>query len=304
MTMHEYMVREGIDLSLGLPFSMGSSQRPAHSGSGGAEYVLATGTAAVHRLFILHSIYSPAGRRVLEQAGIRPGMRIADFGCGVGLTTRMLSEMTGRHGRVVGIDVHADQLEEARRICGNTGLSNASFLHADACDTKLPDDTFDLVYCRFLLLHLPNPQDCLREMRRVLKPGGILVVEDGDLATAESMPATAINDFAAMFSRLGPTRGLNYSLSKNLFHMVKATGFPRVDMEIHQPAIIRGDARFFIKWSVAEAGPALVNAGILTREELDRMLADMQVALEDPDILILPPKMSIAWGRKPALTTS
>jgi len=141
-------------------------------------------------------------------------------------------------------------------------------------------------------------------MRRVLKPGGILVVEDGDLASAESVPPTAINAFASLFSRLGPIRGVNYSLSRNLFHMVKAAGFPQPEMEIHQPAIIRGDARFFLKWSVEEAGPAMISAGLVTREELNSTLADMQVAVEDPEVLILPPKMSIVFARKPELTTS
>jgi SAM-dependent methyltransferase len=231
-------------------------------------------------------------------------MRIADFGCGVGLTTRMLAEMTGRGGSAVGIDVHAAQLDEARRICANGGLTNTSFLQADACDTKLPDNSFDLVYCRFLLLHLPNPQACLREMRRVLKPGGILFVEDGDLASAESIPATAINAFAELFTRLAPARGLNYSLSRNLFPMVKAAGFSQPAIEIHQPAIIDGDGRFFLKWSVEEAGPALISAGIVSQEVLERTLAEMQLAMDDPEVLILPPRMSLVWGRKTEITTS
>lgn len=301
MTMQEYMVREGIDLTLGLQFAAG---RAASTGVNREEYVLATGTAAVHRLFILHNIYAPAGRRVLEQAGLKRGMRIADFGCGVGLTTRMLAEMTGRGGSALGIDVHAAQLEEARLICANAGLENTSFLQADACDTKLPDDSFDLVYCRFLLLHLPNPQDCLREMRRVLKPGGILFVEDGDLASAESVPPTAIHAFADLFTRLGTARGLNYSLSRNLFPMVKAAGFPRPEIEIHQPAIIGGDGRFFLKWSVEEAGPAMIRTGVVSQEVLERTLAQMQEAMDDPNVLILPPRMSLVWGRKPGLTRS
>src|SRR3954447_16938411 len=97
MTTYEYMVREGIDLSIGLPSKKSSStvigSRQAIQGSD--PYVLATGAAAVHRLWVLHGIYAPAGKRVLLRAGLRPGMRIADFGCGVGVTTRMFSEMTG-----------------------------------------------------------------------------------------------------------------------------------------------------------------------------------------------------------------
>ncbi|HXA52774.1 MAG TPA: methyltransferase domain-containing protein [Candidatus Acidoferrum sp.] len=295
MTPHEYMVREGIEISIG--FSRFT--RTALAEPGREEYVLATGTAAVHRLWLLHGIYSPAGKRVLLQAGLRQGMKIADFGCGVGATTRMFAEMTGRFGRVTGIDVHAAQLDEARQACANGGLANVTFHHADACDTKLPAESFDLAYCRFLLLHLTNPADCIREMMRVLKPGGLLVIEDGDLASAESIPPTAMNAFAEAFSKLGPIRGVNYSISRDLFHMVRAAGIPEPELEIHQPAITRGDARFFLKWSVQEAGPALVNAGVLTQAELDRTLKEMEAAVEDLNVLILPPKMSIVWGRKP-----
>ena len=58
-------------------------------------YVLATGSAAVNRLMVLHNIYSPAGCRLLIKAGLKPGMEVADFGCGVGAMTRSLAEMVG-----------------------------------------------------------------------------------------------------------------------------------------------------------------------------------------------------------------
>ena len=139
---------------------------------------------------------------------------------------------------------------------------------------------------------------CLREMRDVLKPEGIIVVEDGDLASAGSIPATAIDAFADLFCRFGPTRGLNYSLARNLYHMVANAGFADVGVDIHQPVITRGENRFFLKWSVEEAGPSFVDAGIVTRERLEHILAEMQEAIEDTDVLILAPRMSLVSGRK------
>jgi ubiquinone/menaquinone biosynthesis C-methylase UbiE len=261
-------------------------------------YALATGAAAVRRLHVLHDLYAPAGRRGLLAAGLRPGMKVADFGCGVGVVTRMLAEMVGPSGAVTGIDVDGQQLAEAAAWCDRSGSNNASFVQADACRTGLPRASFDLVYCRFLLLHLPDPMACLHEMREVLRPGGIIFVEDGDLASATSVPPSAIDAFAELFGRFGPRRGLNYSLSNDLFHMVRDAGFGEVSIEIHQPATARGEHRSFLKWSVEEAGPSFVNAGVITREQLERTLVKMQQAIDDPNVLILSPRMSLVAGTK------
>ena len=80
-------------------------------------YVLATGAAAVRRLHVLHNIYSLAGKRILLQAGLTEGMRVADFGCGVGVVTRMLAQIVGPSGSVTGIDVDGAQLEQAAELC-------------------------------------------------------------------------------------------------------------------------------------------------------------------------------------------
>ena len=270
-------------------------QTQAHVG----EYSLATGEAAVRRLTALHRTYSPAGRRVLLRAGLKPGMSVADFGCGVGATTCMLAEMVGPTGHVTGIDLNASQLEQGRILCKAQGRTNAVFVEASATATGLPRNSFDMVYCRYLLLHLVDPAAGLSEMLAILKPGGVLVVEDGDLASAGSVPASSLGWFADLFGRLGPTRGLDYSLARQLYHLVKAAGCPEPDIEIHQPALARGEERFLLKWTVEEAAPAYVAAGLVTAAEMATILADMDRDTRNPDILVLAPRMSLVWGRKP-----
>ena len=120
-------------------------------------YVLATGEAAAHRLRLLHCLYGEGTRRLLLDAGLRRGMRVADLGCGVGMVTAALAELVGPEGHVVGIDASAAQLAQARALL-HPGGGNISFVEASATDTGLPPASFDLVYCRFLLLHLPAPE--------------------------------------------------------------------------------------------------------------------------------------------------
>jgi SAM-dependent methyltransferase len=261
-------------------------------------YVLATGEAAAHRLRLLHGLYGWGTHRVLREAGLQHGMRVADLGCGVGTVTALLATLVGPEGHVVGIDASAAQLAQARnRLNGHS--RNVSFIEASATCTGLQPASFDLVYCRFLLLHLPQPQRALAEMHALLRPGGILVCEDGDLTSAGSEPPSALGAFADLWGRLGPLRGLDYTLGRRLFHLVRAAGFPAPEITFYQPVRARGEAKRLLELSVAEAGPAFVEAGLITAQQLERTLAEMQRLSADETVLAVMPRMAQVWARKP-----
>jgi SAM-dependent methyltransferase len=215
------------------------------------------------------------------------------------MVTGLLGELVGPEGHAVGIDASAAQLVQARER-SKAGGSNISFVEASATETGLPRGSFDLVYCRFLLLHLTEPERALLEMRALLRPGGILVCEDGDLTTSRSEPPSALGAFGELWGRLGPSRGVDYTLGRRLFHMVLAAGFPEPEITFNQPVAARGETKRFLELSVAEAGPAFVEAGLITAEELDRTLAEMQRRNADETVLAVMPRMSQVWARNPA----
>jgi len=267
------------------------------------EYALATGTAATHRLRVLHSLYGPGARRVLLRAGLQPGMRVADLGCGVGTVTALLAELVGPTGHVIGVDASGEQIAQARRLLPR-GVSNVSFVEASATDTGLAAGSFDLVYCRFLLIHLTDPERALREMHRLLGRDGILVCEDGDLTSAGSHPPSALDAFADLWGRLGPAKGVDYTLGRELYRMILAAEFSSPEIAFNQPVVARGENKRFLEWSVAEAGPAFIAAGLVTGEDLARLLRDMERIAEDETVLALMPRMSQVWARKLAARES
>jgi SAM-dependent methyltransferase len=262
-------------------------------------YALATGAAAAHRLRILHALYGPGTRRVLLASGIRPGLRVVDLGCGVGTVTALLADLVGPEGHVVGIDASGAQLAQARERMPLPG-TNVQFVEASATDTGLPPGSFDLVYCRFLLIHLPDPEGALREMRSLLKPDGILVCEDGDLTSSGSEPPSAFSAFADLWGRLGPAKGVDYTLGRRLYQMVRDAGFPAPEITFNQPVVVRGENKRFLELSVAEAGPAFIDAGLITAEDLERTLGEMQRLNEDETVVAMMPRMAQVWARKPA----
>ena len=261
------------------------------------EYVLATGTAAAHRLNILHDLYESGTCHVLLDAGLRRGLRVADLGCGTGNVTTLISDFVGPEGYVVGMDASSEQIAEARSRL-SSGATNVRFVEASATDTGWPDESFDMVYCRFLLLHLCEPERALREMYRLLKPGGVLVCEDGDLTSASSEPPSALCAFADLFGRLGPVRGVDYTLGRRLYQLVAAAGFAAPEITFNQPVIARGETKRLLELSVAEAGPALVDAGLITAAELDATLVEMRRLGGDEKVLAVMPRMAQVWARK------
>jgi SAM-dependent methyltransferase len=213
------------------------------------------------------------------------------------MVTGMLSKLVGPRGQVVGVDASREQIEQARRLLP-ANVSNVSFVVASAVSTGLPAESFDLVYCRFLLIHLLEPQQALAEMRRLLKPNGILVCEDGDLTSAGSQPPSRLNAFADLFGRLGPVKGVDYTLGKQLFQMFIRAGFNNPEITFNQPVIARGENKRLLELSVAEAGQSFVGANLITDEELKRTVAEMQRLAEDETVLAVMPRMSQVWARK------
>jgi SAM-dependent methyltransferase len=226
-------------------------------------------------------------------------MCVADLGCGVGMVTALLAELVGPEGHVVGIDASAAQLAQAREGL-SAGSTNVDFVQASATDTGLPPGSFDLVYCRFLLIHLTEPERALREMRALLRPNGILLCEEGDLITAGSEPPSALGAFADLWVRLGPARGVDFTLGRRLFQMVQAAGFPAPEITFNQPVRARGEPKRFLELSVAEAGRAFIEAGLITAAELASTLAEMRRLSADEAVVALMPRLAQVWARKPA----
>lgn len=100
--------------------------------------------------------------------------RIADAGCGGGIYTRALARMGAAH--VVGIDFSEEMLKGATESCRD--MPNVTFHKGDACQSGLPADEFDIILERALIHHLHDLDACFREAHRMLKAGGVLIVQD------------------------------------------------------------------------------------------------------------------------------
>jgi len=121
-------------------------------------------------------IFGPAlhpGRLVaLDRMGIRPGDHVLEVGVGTGINASLYP----RACHVTGVDLSASMLDKARERVARERLRHVRLLEMDAANLTFADDSFDIVYAPYLVSVVPDPVQVVREMRRVCKPGGRIVI--------------------------------------------------------------------------------------------------------------------------------
>ncbi len=114
----------------------------------------------------------PGRLLALERMGIAPGDRVLEVGVGTGINAALYP----RSCHVTGIDFSASMLEKARARVSRKGLSHVRLLEMDAAALKFADESFDIVYAPYFVNCVSDPLTVVREMRRVCKPGGKIVI--------------------------------------------------------------------------------------------------------------------------------
>lgn len=263
------------------------------------QYILATGESAVCRLHLLDRIFGPSTRGLLSNAGLSRGMRVAEIGCGIGLTARWIAAQIGPEGTVVGVDSSPQQLEIARRSATESGAANLSFINGNAYNTGLPRESFDLVFSRFLLCHLEEPARAIDEMRSLLAPGGILACEDHDNGGIFTEPPThAYKRLVEISDDVNRARGLDSYIGLKLPDLLRRSGFAAPEVRVVQVAVLRGVEKRFWEMTLHEAASAIIDARAATAAELDSICDEMRRIAEDESILLMLARVTQSWATR------
>jgi len=153
---------------------------------------------------------APAQTLLLDMAHLRLGEVVLDVACGTGLITLPAAAAVEPGGSVLGTDISGRMVEEATVRAAVAGVGNVSYRRMDGEVLELPDEAFDAALCGLGLMYMPRPEVALREMTRVLKPGGRLVAavwgERGNCGWAEIFPIVdrrVASEVCPLFFRLG-----------------------------------------------------------------------------------------------------
>jgi SAM-dependent methyltransferase len=239
---------------------------------------------------------------LLDQVGPLEDRRVVELGTGPRGFLDALAERVGWTGTVVGVERSADAVALARLLVARRGLSNVQLLHGDARSTRLPAATFDLAIARLVLVNVPRPEEIVAEAVRLTRPGGMVAFHEADaLSEVCDPPRGAWTRLRDLLNRYAALNGIDLFVGRRLPRLLRDAGLE--DVHVHPIVHVNepGDPhRSLLPDFVDNLTERVIAGGLIARDELDSLQAEVRRHLENPDTLVISHLYIQAWGRKPA----
>jgi len=262
-------------------------------------YVIRGGIQGRERLRVISRILHPTSTSLLDRLGLRDGLMCADFGCGGGDVTVELARRVAPTGKAIGFDLDETKLEIARADAERLGVTNVEFQLADL-RRPLFRNAFDVGYTRFLLTHLKDPAAVTGMMYDHLRPGGLMAVEDIDFSGYFTYPdSPAFRRYCDLYSATVFRRGGDPNIGPRLPSLLQSAGFADVGVRVVQAVALQGDAKRINPLTMENIADAVIEDGLATREEIDRIVHELYEFAADPSTLAGTPRIVQSWGRRP-----
>lgn len=257
-----------------------------------SERLTHSGEEAPRRFAALSALFDPGTIRHLLQCGVARGWRCLELGGGGGSIATWLCDRVGVDGEVVVTDVDTRFLDTLRHPA-------LEVRRHDAGRDPLPDRPFDLIHTRLVLNHLPERDSILEKLAGALKPGGWLVAEEFDSASAPPDPAAypgevLLKTYAAIPRALAG-RGVDRRYGRLLFGRFRDLGLASVGAEARTFMVHGGSpGSALVRATCERLRQDMIDAGEVSDQEFD----DDMARLDDPDFLMPSAALWAVWGRR------
>jgi 2-polyprenyl-3-methyl-5-hydroxy-6-metoxy-1,4-benzoquinol methylase len=268
------------------------------------EYALGHSGTEVKRLVEQADLLRPFTARLLQEAGIREGMRVLDIGCGAGDVSLLVAEMVRERGAVVGVDRAVIAVETARDRARNLKLSNADFVcgSLDGLDFARP---FDAVVGRCVLVHQEDPVVAVRRAASQVKQDGLIVFQEVDFSAGSyaSWPAVPLVEECVSWIHQSARRsGVQFDMGKRLHQTFRAAGLPAPAMRLERIIGSHWNAAgsALLAQMVSTFLPKIEEFGIATRQEIqiETLASRVEEELAAADAITIGSPIVGAWTRR------
>jgi ubiquinone/menaquinone biosynthesis C-methylase UbiE len=227
--------------------------------------------AEIKRLYYQANMNVRKESRMLKAFGLKDGMSLLEVGSGTGCVTQWLSALVP-NGSITGIDIDPILVDYARQSLEGKTQCDCRFVEGDVMQMDFPDETFDFAYVRLVFVFVSDPISAAKEIMRVLKPGGRLVLAEGDYAF-NSISNPIVSEAEEIREKIGRFKGGRDTSARRAWHVLKSAGFQNIDLE----AVVFHSGEKGLDWFYPQFDPgrvkALIKLGVVSEEDYDAYCA-------------------------------
>jgi ubiquinone/menaquinone biosynthesis C-methylase UbiE len=271
----------------------------------GRTYALGHSEGEFKRLEMQAALIRDLTADVLRRAGIGPGMRVLDIGCGVGDMSLLAADMVGPSGLVLGVDRSADAIAVAERRAVATGKCYWTRFAEMEIDEFSAHETFDAVIGRLILMYLPDPAATLKRLSGHLRPGGVVAFQEMAMTTARSVPeGPQFRKCRSWIVETFERAGFETDMGGKLFAAFLDAGLPAPEMIAAGHAGGGPDTPVYdyIAETMRSLLPVAERLGVVTAAEadVDTLAARLREETVGQKACIMLPPLVGAWARTTA----
>jgi len=165
---------------------------------------------------------------------------------------------------------------------------------------QFSDTDLDVAFTRMLLSHLRDPADLVRRMAEAVRPGGMVILEDVQVAGCFTEPQCAAYDrWVAWFKEAVRLTAGDLDIGPRLPAMLRLAGLTGVGVHVTQPAHLDGPGKQLQQMSMEKVRAAVLAAGLAAAEEFDAAHAELKAFTDDPTTIVASPRVIQTWGHRP-----
>ncbi len=237
-----------------------------------SDYILSTSSIGAKKLEQQQKRLELASLKQLQKAGIKKGMVIWDVGCGPALMTEQIASLVGAEGHVYAIDISDEFLTLGKERIAKSGLKNVTFISGDIRNIVASDfPKADIVYSRLVLMHIKNPSKSLQKMIELLKPDGVMCLQESTMSTAHlSVQNQDVEDFYLAMIALGKSKGGDFNIGRKLPSMCSELNFQKIETYTNQYKLDSISAKSAILGRIEEIKSKLIEGNFVTPEKIKK----------------------------------
>lgn len=212
----------------------------------------------------------------------KEGSLILEAGCGVGAQTKIIAP-NNPQSKFLSIDISHESVSQASNICKESGIDNVKFQQADIFNLPFPENYFDHIFVCFVLEHLRNPVSALEILKNVLKPGGTIMVIEGDHGSTYFHPDSAEAHEAIQCQvKLQRLHGGNANIGRELYPLLNSSGFKQITVsprmvyvDDSKPELVEGFTRNTFSAMIEGIADIAVQQNLISAERIKKGIADL-----------------------------